>query len=228
MKENDCSDRILAEEQQIDGKKVDCKLAVPREQNANAETTDTFRTKKIFVGGLPPDVTQEVFIQFFGQFGPIEDSIVMFDRETGRPRGFGFITFVSEDSVEKVIENNESNYINGKWVECKKAMPRYTQNEGYEYKNQQYYNQPYVPQYQYQNYSMYPQQFMVYPNYYNQNYYEAGNYGEFYQTNQYETEQQHSEEQLKQRFIDDLLNEEAANPQRYDLYRDDHRGKTFN
>lgn len=110
-------DFILAEDQIIDGKKVDCKLAVPREQNAPLTPVDnipTQRTKKMFVGGLPADVTEDIFRGFFQQFGPIEDSVVMFDRETGSPRGFGFITFVSEDSVEKVLENYEHNYINGK------------------------------------------------------------------------------------------------------------------
>lgn len=50
----------------------------------------------------------------------------MFDRETNRPRGFGFITFAHEDYVERVLENYDNNYINGKWVECKKATPKDT------------------------------------------------------------------------------------------------------
>lgn len=48
----------------------------------------------------------------------------MFDRETKRPRGFGFVTFMSEDAVERVLDNYENNFISGKWVECKKATPK--------------------------------------------------------------------------------------------------------
>jgi len=49
--------------------------------------------RKLFVGGLPPDVTSEEFRLFFEQFGAILDSVVMFDRETKNSRGFGFVTF---------------------------------------------------------------------------------------------------------------------------------------
>jgi len=55
-------------------------------------------SRKLFVGGLPADVTAEEFKVFFGQFGVIVDSVVMFDRETQRSRGFGFVTFQSSVS----------------------------------------------------------------------------------------------------------------------------------
>ena len=44
-----------------------------------------------------PTVTSEEFRDFFGKFGLLVDSVVMFDRETQRSRGFGFVTF--EDPV---------------------------------------------------------------------------------------------------------------------------------
>jgi hypothetical protein len=56
--------------------------------------------RKLFVGGLPTDITHEEFHTFFAQFGTIVDSVVMFDRETRRSRGFGFVTFL--DPVSKV------------------------------------------------------------------------------------------------------------------------------
>eukprot|EP00358_Blepharisma_japonicum_P004050 CAMPEP_0202945522 /NCGR_PEP_ID=MMETSP1395-20130829/6566_1 /ASSEMBLY_ACC=CAM_ASM_000871 /TAXON_ID=5961 /ORGANISM="Blepharisma japonicum, Strain Stock R1072" /LENGTH=226 /DNA_ID=CAMNT_0049645645 /DNA_START=143 /DNA_END=823 /DNA_ORIENTATION=- len=216
MKDNESTDRILAENQEIGGKKVDCKLAVPRDQNSSVPTATSFRTKKVFVGGLPPDVTQEIFNCFFEQFGQIEDSVVMFDRETGRPRGFGFITFTNEESVERVIQNNESNYINGKWVECKKAMPKHNQPSerytNYQYTNQNYYNPQYTTQpYTNQMYSnqMY-QGYMMNP-YYNMTGYEQGTaYDPYWQVNQIYGQQNYNEgheEQSKQKFVDDLLNE---------------------
>ena len=129
MREAESLDQILSQEQTVDGKKVDCKPAVPRDPtpSAQSEPPQSFRTKKMFVGGLPPDITEEAFSGFFSQFGSLEDTVVMYDRDTGRPRGFGFITFASEDSVERVLENYESNYISGKWVECKKALPKHMQ-----------------------------------------------------------------------------------------------------
>lgn len=46
-------------------------------------------------------MTDEEFLEFFSQFGTVVDAKVMFDRDTGRSRGFGFVTF--EDSVREFI-----------------------------------------------------------------------------------------------------------------------------
>lgn len=144
MQDPSALDQILSESQVIDERKVDCKRAVPRDQGHIQVTSPAFnyKTRKMFVGGLPSDVTNEAFRDFFHQFGEIEDSIVILDKETGRPRGFGFITFVDEDSADKVLENYEKNMINGKWVECKKATPK-------------------------QNYPAYSMPYMMYPAYSN-------------------------------------------------------------
>ena len=48
----------------------------------------------------------------------------MLDKSTGNPRGFGFVTFANELSADKVLDNYDSNYINGKWVEVKIATPK--------------------------------------------------------------------------------------------------------
>jgi RNA recognition motif-containing protein len=57
--------------------------------------------RKLFVGGLPSNVTEDEFREFFEQYGTVVDSIVMFDRDTRRSRGFGFVTF--EDPVRRKI-----------------------------------------------------------------------------------------------------------------------------
>lgn len=128
MRDKEDIDRILASEQIVDGKRVDCKLAVPREASvvppAVPEIQPVLRTKKMFVGGLSPEVTDQDFREYFQQFGELEDSVVMFDRDTQRPRGFGFITFLNEESVDRVLMNFNHNAIKGKWVECKKATPK--------------------------------------------------------------------------------------------------------
>lgn len=143
---------ILAQEHTLDGKKIDCKKAVPREHNPNVASAPFYRTKKMFVGGLPPDITDEDFKYFFSQFGEVEDSIVIQDKETKKPRGFGFVTFVSEDTTELVLENYEKNAINGKWVECKKATPKQTQNVFQGYQNYPVYTS--FPQMYFQGYQM--------------------------------------------------------------------------
>lgn len=56
-------------------------------------------SKKIFVGGLAPSVTEQDFRSYFEEFGKTTDAVVMIDRDTQRSRGFGFVTF--EEEVRK-------------------------------------------------------------------------------------------------------------------------------
>ncbi|GMH88739.1 hypothetical protein TrST_g6193 [Triparma strigata] len=62
---------------------------------------------KLFVGGLDSKVTQADFYMYFIQFGEIIDSVVMFDKETNRSRGFGFVTYSKKEDAEKVMTYQE-------------------------------------------------------------------------------------------------------------------------
>ncbi|KAH7647719.1 RNA recognition motif (RRM)-containing [Cryptosporidium bovis] len=80
-------------------------------------------TSKIFVGGLP-DLTLEEFKTYFNRFGNIKDAVLITDKQSGRPRGFGFVTFEDIYAVNKVTKHYTNHYLKGKWVECKKALPK--------------------------------------------------------------------------------------------------------
>ncbi|KAK4352222.1 hypothetical protein RND71_027740 [Anisodus tanguticus] len=132
-------DKALQDTHEILGRMVEVKKAIPRseqhqnqQQNnrglnrnsrSNGRSNDQFRTKKIFVGGLSANLTQEDFKIYFERFGRITDVVVMHDNVTHRPRGFGFITFDSEDAVEEVMQKN-FHELSGKLVEVKRAIPR--------------------------------------------------------------------------------------------------------
>ncbi|KAL0460318.1 UNVERIFIED_CONTAM: Heterogeneous nuclear ribonucleoprotein 1 [Sesamum latifolium] len=77
---------------------------------------------KIFIGGLAKDTTLDTFVKYFGKYGEITDSVIMKDRHTGRPRGFGFITYADPAVVDTVIA--ETHVINGKQVEIKRTIPK--------------------------------------------------------------------------------------------------------
>ncbi|XP_058211237.1 uncharacterized protein LOC131323450 [Rhododendron vialii] len=77
---------------------------------------------KIFIGGLAKDATLDQFTKYFGKYGEITDSVIMKDRSTGRPRGFGFITYADPSVVDTVIA--ETHVINDKQVEIKRTIPK--------------------------------------------------------------------------------------------------------
>eukprot|EP00927_Polykrikos_kofoidii_P069314 TRINITY_DN64731_c0_g1_i1.p1 TRINITY_DN64731_c0_g1~~TRINITY_DN64731_c0_g1_i1.p1 ORF type:complete len:284 (+),score=36.39 TRINITY_DN64731_c0_g1_i1:158-1009(+) len=81
-------------------------------------------TNKIFIGGLPQDCSEEKVSAYFELYGTIVDCVVMKDRNTGRARGFGFVQYDSPDSVEKVMAEYSTHKIDGKWVECKRSIPK--------------------------------------------------------------------------------------------------------
>jgi len=87
--------------------------------------------RKIFVGGLPSNVTDEEFNEFFSQFGTVVDSVVMFDRETRRSRGFGFVTYENPNVVRLLLEMKVDGtdgfgrvQMRGKVCEIKAAEPK--------------------------------------------------------------------------------------------------------
>jgi len=94
---------------------IDPKRAIPREEQE--------RTAKIFVGGVSPEATEEVFRDFFSKFGRVIDATLMMDKDTMRPRGFGFVTFDGDAAVERTLANQPL-LILGKQVEVKRAEPR--------------------------------------------------------------------------------------------------------
>ncbi|EIW76714.1 hypothetical protein CONPUDRAFT_63467, partial [Coniophora puteana RWD-64-598 SS2] len=69
----------------LDGKAIDPKRAIPREEH--------LRNTRYFVGGLSPVTTADSMRAFFSAFGKVVDATVMVDRESGRSKGFGFVTF---------------------------------------------------------------------------------------------------------------------------------------
>lgn len=94
---------------------IDPKRAIPRDEQE--------KTSKIFVGGVSQDATEDDFTKFFEQFGRVVDATLMMDKDTGRPRGFGFVTFDSEAAVERCLDHQPLEIL-GKPIEVKKAQPR--------------------------------------------------------------------------------------------------------
>ena len=65
---------------------------------------------------------------YFAEYGTVEDVILMYDRETKRPRGFGFVTFSAEEPVDALVAKRFVE-INKKQVEIKAALPKSSMGE---------------------------------------------------------------------------------------------------
>jgi len=57
---------------------------------------------KLFIGGLSWETSEEDLRTHFGQYGNVEQVSIKYDAVTGNPRGFGFITFSEESSIDTV------------------------------------------------------------------------------------------------------------------------------
>jgi len=89
----------------------------------NEDTRECEAMRKMFVGGLNRDTTDEAFFDYFGQFGNMQDKVVIKDPQSKLSRGFGFITYDSSDAVEKVFQSRPHT-IDNKTLDVKRAMPR--------------------------------------------------------------------------------------------------------
>ncbi|GBE79052.1 Uncharacterized RNA-binding protein [Sparassis crispa] len=111
---------VMVREHFLDGKIIDPKRAIPRQEHQ--------RATKLFIGGLAGSVTSESMREFFSQFGKVVDATVMLDRETGRSKGFGFVSFENVN-VESFLGFGNLE-IDGKLIDVKLAQPR-SQRESY-------------------------------------------------------------------------------------------------
>jgi len=112
-------DKVIQDKHVLDGKAVEIKRTIPRGNSSKGP-----KTKKVFVGGIPTSITEDEFKDYFSKFGKVVEHQIMQDRGTGRSRGFGFITFDSEQAVEEIMSQGRMLELGGKQVEIKKAEPK--------------------------------------------------------------------------------------------------------
>ncbi|MFM2315104.1 MAG: hypothetical protein RLZZ04_4380 [Cyanobacteriota bacterium] len=78
----------------------------------------------IYVGNLNYDVTKEDLTTVFEEYGTVSRVSLPSDRESGRPRGFGFVEMSSEEEETKAIENLDGAEWMGRELRVNKARPR--------------------------------------------------------------------------------------------------------
>ena len=79
--------------------------------------------KKIYVGNLPYSVTESELRDLFGEHGTVESVSLVSDRETGRPRGFGFVE-MDDDGATAAISALDGKDMGGRSLRVNEARPR--------------------------------------------------------------------------------------------------------
>lgn len=78
---------------------------------------------KLFIGGLSYDTDDDSLRDYFSQFGDVTDYIVMKHNDSGRSRGFGFVTYADENGLEECLKGNPHN-LDGREVRADRPRPR--------------------------------------------------------------------------------------------------------
>jgi|TARA_B100000530_G_scaffold275211_1_gene188117 cold-inducible RNA-binding protein len=79
------------------------------------DETGPIMGNKLFVGGLKWEATEDDLREFFAEAGEITDAVVLHDRDTGRSRGFGFVTYATDEEAKAAVEKyNEADFMGRK------------------------------------------------------------------------------------------------------------------
>ena len=86
--------------------------------------------KKLFIGGLSWDTTDDGLRQAFASYGEITEAKVITDRDTGRSRGFGFVTFSQDDDAKTAISKMDGTSLDGKTIKVNEAQEKSPRRSG--------------------------------------------------------------------------------------------------
>lgn len=80
--------------------------------------------KKLFVGNLSWGIDRDSLYRAFEGYGEIEDARVITDRDTGRSRGFGFVTFADDGAADRAMEEMNGKDVDGRPLRVNEAQER--------------------------------------------------------------------------------------------------------
>jgi cold-inducible RNA-binding protein len=80
--------------------------------------------KKLYVGNLPFTATDDQISQLFGQHGTVHSVALINDRETGRPRGFGFVEMTNNSEAARAIQTLNGHQMDGRALKVNEAQAK--------------------------------------------------------------------------------------------------------
>ena len=94
------------------------------QRGAGGERSAAPLPSRLFVGGLSDDVTESDLMSAFGAFGVVADCIVMRDRDSRAPRGFGFVTMADRRAATKAVRDLSGFELDGRNIRIDIATER--------------------------------------------------------------------------------------------------------
>lgn len=79
--------------------------------------------KKLYVGNLPYSVNADELRKVFSEFGEVVDAVVISDKYSGRSKGFGFVTFATEEAASSAVEKMNGKDMGGRNLVVNVARP---------------------------------------------------------------------------------------------------------
>lgn len=80
--------------------------------------------KKLFIGNLPYQTTNEDLGEFFAQYGEVLSAAVIMDRATGRSKGFGFVEMANDEEADAAISKGDGAEFEGRKLTVSEARPK--------------------------------------------------------------------------------------------------------
>ncbi len=87
-------------------------------------------SNKLYVGGLPYQVTEDKLREIFSAHGTVESATVIMDRMTGRSKGFGFVEMSSQEEAQAAIDTLNGTDLEGRKLTVNEAKPRQPRSGG--------------------------------------------------------------------------------------------------
>lgn len=79
--------------------------------------------KKLYIGSLNYDTTEDGLREFFTQAGTVESAVIITDKVSGRSKGFGFVEMATEEEAQKAIDSLNGQELDGRTLVVSEARP---------------------------------------------------------------------------------------------------------
>lgn len=79
---------------------------------------------KLYVGNIAYSTTEQSLREAFSQYGEVEEVAVIMDRESGRPRGFAFVSMKNDGEAREAVEQLNGTQLDGRTINVNEAKPK--------------------------------------------------------------------------------------------------------